>query len=393
MDPYNKNIFYHTSKNNSRYDDEFLDDQLEFEDELNNMDKINKSFLNSESNNQDLIPEDNGIDGLLNMCFNPENNESIKTLKLNNKDLRQSVSIPRSADTINVIYLEIELEENMTFYELTNFERQQLFETMFELTIGGQSIMSSTILTNLFMMFSQDINIKLEGNKFQIPLIDFNMTKIGTYTKNINLKDYEYGLPHVALAYHEIRINLEFVTKELFKFMKFNIKVCQRYLESAIRRTLAQVGHEYLFLMSQCESSTNLDVISLNYNFGAKVIILYFIPLNDDYIDYPKIDSIEIQKDDITYLCDSSELLKMELYDICYTVIPITDDFSSWKNINRTLKNPDKYLSSISVPFKNTFKMYINYESKPDNFEIIYNVITPNIYRIMSGMGGFAFCN
>ena len=37
--------------------------------------------------------------------------------------------------------------------------------------------------------------------------------------------------------------------------------------------------------------------------------------------------------------------------------------------------------------------MYINYDSKPDNFEIRYNIITPNIYRIMSGIGGWSFCN
>ena len=39
MNSYNDYIFFNISKNNSRYKDEF-------EDELNNMDKLNKSFLN-----------------------------------------------------------------------------------------------------------------------------------------------------------------------------------------------------------------------------------------------------------------------------------------------------------------------------------------------------------
>jgi hypothetical protein len=372
MNVFNDNIFSYIGKNISRYDDEYLDDLLEFEDEIKNQDKFNRSILNIETNKQDLIGDDNGINGLLNLCYNQENNQSIKLYELNNKDLRQSILIIRDCDMLNTIYLEIELE-NMTFYELTNQDKIQLFDTEFDLTVGGATLCKSTILSNLFMLFSQDINIKLEGNKFQIPLVDFTMANINNY-KNINLKNEDLGLPHVALQYHELRMNIRFKTKELFKFMKFNLKVCAKFIDSEPRRCLAQIRHEYLFLQSKYESSKNLDVISLifSYNLGAKVIILYFVPLNDDYIDYPKINEIEIQKDDITYLCDSSELLIMELYDISYTVIPITDDFSSWKNINRTLKNPDKYMTSISVSYKNTFKMYINYESRPDNFEIRY---------------------
>lgn len=389
MNVFNDNIFSYIGKNISRYDDEYLDDLLEFEDELANQDKFNRSILNIENNKQDLIGDDNGTNGLLNIYNNNfENNHFITSYELNNKDLRQSILIIRNCDMLNTIYLEIELE-NMTFYELTNQDKIQLFDTEFDLTVGGATLCKSTILTNLFILFSQDINIKLEENKLQIPLVDFTMANINNY-KNINLRDEDLGLPHVALQYHELRMNIRFTTKELFTFMKFNLKVCGKFIDSEPRRCIAQIGHEYLFLKSQYESSENLDEINLNYNLGAKVIILYFKPLAEDYIDYPKINEIEILMDEKRIFVDQSELLIMELYDISYTVIPITDDFSSWKNINRTLKNPDKYMTSISVSYKNTFKMYINYESIPDNFEIIYNVITPNIYRIMSGMGGWS---
>ena len=82
----------------------------------------------------------------------------------------------------------------------------------------------------------------------------------------------------------------------------------------------------------------------------------------------------------------------MELFDICYTIIPLTPEFNSWPNINRTLKNPKKYMTSHTISYKNKFNLYINYESRPDNFEVYINVVTPNIYRIMSGMGDYIFC-
>ena len=394
MNALNNNIFSYIGKNNSRYKDEFEDDILEFEDELANQDKINREFFNVENTKLNIF-NDNGFDSLTNIaCNNFEKNEAIRTFQLNNKSQIQTIEIIRYCDIINTIYLEIELEENMTFDELTNFDKLKLFETRFELQIGGVDIIRALILTNLFMMFCQDINIKLEGNKFQIPLVDFNITKINNYSNNnIISRDADYGLPSVALQYHELRLTIEFQTKDLFKYMNFNIIVCGRNLDIQPRRALAQLAHEYLFLQSVFEVSDNLDEISLNYNLGAKVIILYFKPLVEDYIDYPKIESIEILMDEKRIFVDQSELLYMELYDMCYTVIPITDDFSSWKNINRTLKNPHKYMTSIVIPYEKKFKLHINYEYKPDNFEICYNVITPNLYRIMSGMGGWGFAN
>lgn len=392
MNAYN-NICSYVDKNNSRYKDEFVDDILEFEDDLANQDKINREFFNIENTKLNIF-NDNGFDSLVNISNNNfEKNEAIRTFQLNNKSQRQTIEIIRYCDIINTIYLEIELEENMIFDELTNFDKLKLFETMFDLQIGGMSIIRTPILTNLFMMFCQDINIKLEGNKFQIPLVDFNITKINNYSNNnIISRDADYGLPSVALQYHELRLTIEFRT-DLFKYMNFNIIVCGRNLDTQPRRALAQLSHEYLFLQSVFEVSDNLDEISLNYNLGAKVIILYFKPLVEDYIDYPKINEIEILMDEKRIFVDQSELLYMEIYDMCYTVIPITDDFSSWKNINRTLKNPHKYMTSIVIPYEKKFKLHINYEYKPDDFEVCYNVIIPNLYRIMSGMGGWGFAN
>lgn len=391
--------------NNDRNNDEFIDDMLDFEDELKNQDKFNRSILNIENNKQDLIGDDNGINGLLNLCYNQENNQSIESYEINNENIRQSILLHGNCDMLNTIYLEIELG-NMTFYELTNQDKIQLFDTEFDLTVGGVTLCKSTILTNLFILFSQDINIKLEGNKFQIPLVDFTMANINKHYKysytetsgicgteqNINLRDEDLGLPHVALQYHELRMNIRFTTKELFTFMKFNLKVCGNLILSEPRRALAQIGHEYLFLQSQFDSSKNLDKIKLNYNFGAKFIILYFNPLSEDYIDYPKIESIELYRDRKKLFIEQSELLFMELFDICYTIIPLTPEFNSWPNINRTLKNPKKYMTSHTISYEDKFNLYINYESRPDNFEVYINVVTPNIYRIMSGMGGWIFC-
>jgi hypothetical protein len=68
-------VDYYLKNNNNRNNDEFEDDMLDFEDELANQDKINRSILNIENNKQNLIGDDNEINGLLNLVNNDfENN-------------------------------------------------------------------------------------------------------------------------------------------------------------------------------------------------------------------------------------------------------------------------------------------------------------------------------
>jgi hypothetical protein len=387
MSGYNSIMKYYTLQNDDRYSDNLVDDKLDFEDEINNIDNINRQYLNLEIDDSQLIGNENN--GLLNAIFNEENNKNISVYQLNNKDLQQVIHIYKTKENIiNKIYLEIELEENTTFDEISNTTKIKLFETLINFTIGGANVIKSTILTNLFMLFSQDINMKQEGNIIQIPILDFNMTK----TEKINLKEHESGFPNSSLFCHDVGLNITFKTTELFKYMKFNIKVCGRYLIRKMERYINSIAHEYIFLMSFHDSDDNMENISISYSLEAKCIIIYFIPLNDDYIDYPQIESIEIYKDGNIYIIESSELLYMELFDIIYTVIPLSDDFASWKNINRTLKNPHKYLTSNGMSYENKFKLHINYSLKPTNFVLNYNVVIPNIFRIISGMGGYVYC-
>lgn len=385
-------------KNDSKYDDEFEDDIMDFEYELETQDKYVDYILNANNNKQNIVIDNeiSGVNGLMNLIVNDhENNYRNMSYELNNKDQKQIITIRRTenGDTITTIYLEVELEENMTFNELTNSDKLQLFDICFDFTIGGSYVFKTTILTNLLMLFSQDVNIKLEGNKFQIPLLDFTKANIIKYSNNgmndINLREEDIGFPLCHLLFHDVRIGIDFRTKNLFTFMKFKIMCCCKYLDIEQRKPIMNSPLEYLFLESFWEESDNLDVVRI-YGRAVKIIVLYYKPLVNDYIDYPEIESIEVTMDDNTLSFDKSELLSMELYDMCYTVIPLTSDFSSWKNINRTLKNPKKYMSSHCI-HSDHFKLNIDYTFKPDNFDVCVNCISINIFRFLSGMGGRAF--
>lgn len=379
--------------NSDKYNDNLLDDRLDFEDELTNIDNINKQYLNSELNNTNniLIGNTAFSAGLYNALLNPENNQCVQNFIVDNM-IKQQIQIYRHSDTIRTIYLEVELNNNMTFDELTNFEKQQLFETQFEIVIGPNKLFKSTILANLFMLYSnkENLNIKLEGNIFQIPLVDFyNITKTHIYCSEF--KEYEYGLPLVSLPYHAFYVNLEFITQNLFKFMKFNIKCVYGILMDS-RRKIAQMSHDYLFLNSYLESTENLNKIDI-INNNTKAICIYFVSEDDTYIDYPQIESIEIYIDNKSFFIDLCDLLYMEIYDTTYIVIPFTEDFSSWTNIHRTLNNPHKYLTNKLLAdiddlklFGLNFTLYINYESKPNNFKLKYNVISSSILLIKYGV-------
>ena len=382
--PQQKLINKYVGKNNVRYQDEFLDDMLEFENELNNMNKINEEYLNT----QNLIEKE--IKKYKEFSLD---DTTLKTFKLNNKDLSQSIHIGRFCDILNKINLEIELNDDITFDEISNYDKQQLFETKITFTIGDDPILDTTILSNLFILFSKDLHIECNDNKMEIPLIDFNMSNLNK-SKLRNINEEKYGLPQISLQYHCTDIGLKF-TKDLFKYMKFNIKAYGYNLGCEERRFMAMNGLEYLFINSEFRSSNNFDEIQMYVN-ATKAIIIYFVPVNDDFIEYPQIDTIEVISNDGSFIIEYDDLLTMDLFDVSYTVIGLTDDFSSWKNINRTLKEPHKYLSSstaqnIADITKDILTFKINYHFKPSNFVLKCNFISPNFLRFMSGMGGKAY--
>ena len=385
--------------NDDIYNDPINYDHQEFEDSMTNYDKnLEKDLVYDDNPNKEILHIDNGGESLFRLINNPLNAYYISSIdidfpKSNNnkiKTVRTTTYIPRNGDVLNTIYLEITLSDGYG-YDFNNLSLQEkfaLFNINLELTIGGSTIWKNTLLSNLFTIICTNINIKSDSNKIQIPIFDFSMMK--TTKQAPSLFDYEKGFSHNSLQYHEMRINME-IEKNITKFIKFKYIIKGRELENVKRRFLAQTAQEYLIMQSSHEESNDLEFYNLINKFGLKALIIYFEPKSDDYIDYPKINFIEVIQDDIVIFVDKSELLELEMFDVNMIVLPLTKEFDSWKNINNFFENPHKYMSTNVISYKDKFHVNIYYESKPDNFTIHFIQLIPNIYRQMSGMGGLSF--
>lgn len=387
--------------NDDIYNDPINYDHQEFEDSMTNYDKnLEKDLVYDDDPNKEILHIDKGLESLFRLINNPLNAYYISSIdidfpKSNNnkiKTVRNTTYIPRNGDVLNTIYLEITLPDGYG-YDFNNLSLQEkfaLFNINLELTIGGSTIWRNTLLSNLFTIICTNINIKSDSNKIQIPIFDFSMMK--TTKQAPSLFDYEKGFPHNSLQYHEMIINMV-IEKNITKFMKFKYIIKGRQLETEKRRFITQNAQEYCIMFSSHEESNDLEFYNLilENNIGLKALIIYFEPKNDDYIDYPKINFIEVIQDDIISLIEQEDLLELEMFDVNMIVLPLTKEFNSWKNINNFYENPHKYMSKSVVGYKEKIHINIYYESKPDNFTIHFTQIIPNIYRQMYGMGGVTF--
>lgn len=373
-----------TGKYNTSYEDELISDQLDFENELDNLDKINKKYLDFEPTEK-LVVDDHitGYSGGFNRLVQYNENTSTNYIvDISSNELEHNIMILRNFDVLQTIYLEITLNDlSLTFDTLPNYIKRQLFNTQFKFNISGNSVMSGTILANIFLLFCKDINIKTDTNTIQIPIIDFNLNSLGNYDDN--------GYPMIMASLTEQILNLKFTSDELFKFMTFKVILCGRLLLCRIRKPLCYSTEvsEYLYLFSKTFLCDSLDTNKIITGYAdVKALIITFDPLDDNYIDYPKIESVEIYLigNKTTYYCDYEDLLFMEVCGDCYTIVPLAEDFSSWKNIANTLKYPEKYLSADSLR-GGCIKVQINYDYRPDNFQLNCTTIFPNILRFLNG--------
>ena len=403
--------------NNDTYDDPINYDQQEFIDSITNYDKnLEKDLEYDDNPNEKILNMDKDTESFMRLVANPLNNYYITSIDIyfpkiknnENKTIRTSTIIPRNGDVLNTIYLEITLPDgcelsidnskrnNLSktnyfgsdFNNLSLQEKFALFNINLDLQIGGVTIWKNTLLSNLFTLICTNINIKSDSNKIQIPIFDFSMMK--TTKQTSSLFDYEKGFSQVGLQYHEMRINMDIETN-ITKFMKCKYIIKGRQLESDKRQFLVKTAQEYCIMLSSHEESDNLEFYNLQSCLGMKTLIIYFEPKNDDYIDYPKINFIEVIQDDIIILIEQEDLLELEMFDTNMIVLPLTKEFNSWKNINNFYENPHKYMSKSIVGYKEKFHLNIYYESKPDNFTIHFTQLIPNIYRQMHGMGSLAF--
>lgn len=318
--------------------------------------------------------------------------------------LINSCDIFAQYDIISTIYLEATFDESQSFNDLNFIDKYDLLNTKVTLTIGGTRICESNILTGLFNSISSGLNVRIDSNIIQFPIFDFSIMKSGSSglydnnfnidKKNLQLKNDEIGLWTCALQYHECRVKIEFLNEKIFKNIDFKLIIRGKNLSPDKKRLVVQHSHEHLFLESIFNKTNNINKFTLDEFLNIKAIILYLVPTSTDYVEYPRIKSVNLYYDDKSICYDITDILEMDILDLNFFVLPVSRDFSSWKNINNALSNPHKYMTNDmldTIGVDGNITVNIEYESHSDDFILYYNTLCPNLIRFSGGMSGLAF--
>lgn len=390
----------------------------------------NLNYFESQEDNTKLLIKSGGLE---NFVYDPTMNSQNIIYDLESKQT-QEIMILRNYDVLSKIYLEAEFDEFQTFNDLSLVDKYDLLNTKISLYIGNNLIHESNILAGIFCLISSGLNLKNDSNKIQFPIIDFTMMKTmksfsdesifykidfhnlrnlkevtdlllddlnkknfdSDNNKNLGLRDDEKGLFLVGLNYSAVKIQINFLNDNVFKNIKFKLIAQGKFLSSEKRNDVAFCAHENLFLCSQFKIANDIYTLQDKEcgNF-IKAIILYFIPTNTDYVEYPRIKFIRIRcnwtfdkqllNENETMYC-AEDLLEMDIFDINFLVLPLSKDFSSWKNINNALTEPQKYMSNDMFCVYNNFTVEIEYENKPDDFILHYNLLNICCFRIANGV-------
>lgn len=368
--------------NTDIYDDQINYDKLYFEDSINNYDMYLLNDLNYES----IIKLDNTTN-----LYDINEIDIIFPSIINGKEASIYKKINKYSDIINTIFLEIILPEGDTFNNLSLTDKFLLFNIRLFFDLGGSSMERTTILSSLFNMVCKNININYDNNKIQIPIFDFSIMENLTISENdIKLYDNEKELFMCSLPFYNISIYMVIESK-LTKFIKFKYIIKGSNLEIGKKNFIENKTNTYFYMMFNDEISECLEFYDIISKFDIKALIIYFRPLSDDYIDYPKINSIEINIDGVVTQVDKSEFLELEMLDLNFILLPFSREFNSWQNIKNFYKNPKKYLSTDMKAYDKRFRIYFNYESKPDNFILQCIYLFPNYYKIENKRGEVIF--
>jgi hypothetical protein len=410
-------------------------DKIEVEEELNNNNK--KLYSEFKSLNNKIISTSD-IDALNGNYYNNGKlsdllfsyNDFIDSsytdqLKFNNKSNYSSFHVKRQFDIIESIFLEIRFKN-----ELTQNHIIKLLDCKFELVIGGQLIHTNTFINSLIFALIHEMDINLEQNLLRIPIYDFTTLECGSNCES----KYEYGLPLVALQYHDVKINIKNFNIDSSNISSTSIVVTGKYIiriggrhklalqpynlliwftpkyvlvypNIIVNIDLSLITQFLIFYIKPINVNVNVNVnVNANANVNANVNIDVNAGFNidnsenlNDIITTPEIISIGLSanKEEFLYWnCD--ELLKFDYMDLNFYVLCLD---SSYKNkdkfINYFRKSTNNDVRGVNFSGINSIDCLIQTDSDSSSnakkFECVIIPISLNYLAIASGMAGLRY--
>jgi hypothetical protein len=283
------------------------------------------------------------------------------------------------------------------------FEGHKLIKSV-EIEIGGQRIDKHYgDWLHIWNELTQSMG-HWEGYKEMNTIGRDTSTEEGTTTLYIPLQFWfcrnpGLALPLIALQYHEVKINLEFASRQVVYGdtapegdMSASLYVDYIYLDTDERRRFAQVSHEYLIEQLQFtgdESATTK--IKLNFNHPVKELVWV------EQLDATKVGDYTTSYTEAKLQLNGHERFSVRKPSYFQLVQPYQhhEHIPSKKGINvySFALKPEEHQPSGTCNMSRIDNATLNLDGIHSDNTVKVFAVNYNVLRVMSGMGGLAYSN
>jgi hypothetical protein len=219
--------------------------------------------------------------------------------------------------------------------------------------------------------------IKYNGEKIQIPILNFNIFKTKCEGKIIK------GFPLITTKYHTLEIlveNCKKSSKGLFSTFNVTDKY-RKKLSKKIVEDLVITNHTITYFTRISNTIIKNENIRPKYHW-IKAFVVVFHPKSYLY-ENNSIKSFNLVIDNKKYKLDIKELIDKNVY-----LIPLSSEFNSLKNLKKTYENynniTDEGFDYDEIGGK--FDIEIETTQNIDFFDIEVIPLSVNLYRMAGGL-------
>ena len=324
-----------------------------------------------------------------------------------------SCTISRNGDLLHRVYLEMETAGDAG----TQLDGFNLIDYV-ELEIGGQCIDKHYgQWMGIWVSLTHDADQIALVNKMLEVTGESDASPATTSTIYVPLQFWfcrnpGLALPLIALQYHEVKINVQFVSNTDNTISNCCVFCDYIFLDTDERRRFAQVSHEYLIEQVQFSNSQSItggvaSSTELRFNHPVKELVWVVKDSVGSYSD--PADEVYHVVDDALLQLNGHDRFKKRTGDY-FTVVQRyqhhsgasavvgfdggATNFSDAVHVYSFALKPEEHQPSGTCNFSriDNAVLTLNHASGNDGDLAVY-AVNYNVLRIMSGMGGLAYSN
>lgn len=312
---------------------------------------------------------------------------------------RVTAQISRNGDLIHKMYVVANITTGVTAVNIGHYLLKKV-----ELEIGGQLIDRQY---SDWMYIWNELCMPEGKKKGFYEMVSGSTTgskEAGTFTVYVPLefwfcRNIGLALPLIALQYHEVKVNIEFVNDtNITDITSADLWVDYVFLDTDERRRFAQLSHEYLIEQVQhtgAESASNK--LKLNFNHPVKELV-WFIrndSTNNAVGNWNSYEEDDFNNAKLQLNGNDRFAARKPMYFTHVQPYQHHENIPTSKNINvySFAVKPEEHQPSGTLNMSRIDTATLNLEGVTTTNNAYVYAVNYNVLRILSGMGGLAYSN